>query len=122
MDGLTELAPGLAKRIADADADADEPVEVVIELAGAAPTTTGSRHERIAAARSAFETDLVPVTAAITAAGGEVLDAAWLNRTVRGSVPAGALGRLAADEHVAVIDLPRPLEPDAQPSASSPSP
>lgn len=120
MGGSTGLGRQLTERIAIADAA--EPVEVVIELAGSTPTSAGSRQERIAAARTAFENDLDAVRGTIAAAGGEVLEAAWINRTVRGSVPAGALAELAADERVAAIDLPRRLEPDAQANVSKPSP
>ncbi len=120
MGGSTGLGRQLAERIAAADAA--EPVEVVIELAGTTPAGSGSRQERIAEARTAFEADLDAVRGTIAAAGGEVLDAAWINRTVRGSVPAGALAQLAADDRVAAIDLPRRLDPDAQASVSKPSP
>jgi len=111
VHGHTGLSSRLAERIAQSDEG--EPVEVVIELANGHALPGGSRQERIAAARTAFEHDLASVEGTITAAGGKVLDAAWLNRTVLGRVPVGALRRIAADEHVAAVDLPRPVEADA---------
>lgn len=99
---------------------APEPVEVVIELAGApvtssGPATSGSRAERVAAAQAAFDRDVDAVRRTVAAAGGEVLDTVWLNRTVRGRVPAGGIAAVAADERVAVVDLPRRIELDASP-------
>jgi len=117
VSSSTELAPRLAERIAHADDD--EPIEVVIELAGDPPTTNGSRTERIAAARSAFERDLAAVTPTIAAAGGTIDDSVWLNRTVRGTVPAGEVERIAADDRIAAVDLPATIEPEGH-SAKSP--
>jgi hypothetical protein len=107
---LAKVAPRLAQRLVGMAAA--EPVEVVIELAGPPPETGGSRAERVAAARAAFDRDVVDVRRAVAAAGGEVLDAVWLNRTVRGRVPAGGVATVAADEGVAVVDLPRRIELD----------
>jgi hypothetical protein len=115
-----KVAPRLAERLGTTPPP--EPVEVVIELAGGPPPASGSRAERMAAARSSFARDLDAVRKTITAAGGEVLDAVWLNRTVRGRVPAGGIPAVAAAEGVAVVDLPRRIEPDAQPATNSPSP
>jgi hypothetical protein len=110
----------LAERI-DGMAPPD-PVEVVIELAGDAPAVAGSRAERMAAARSSFDRDVDAVRATITAAGGEVLDTVWLNRTVRGTLPAGGVAAVAADDAVAVVDLARRVDPDGQPATNEPSP
>ena len=117
MGSDTVLPPRLAERVADAAAD--EPIEVVIELAGDVPSTYGSRGDRIAAARSAFERDLAAVTPTITAAGGRIDGSAWLNRTVLGTVPAGEVERIAADDRIAAVDLPGTIEPNGY-SASCP--
>jgi hypothetical protein len=111
--GAGKLTPELAERVAGVEPS--EALEVVVELTGTALATKGSRQERIAAARTGFEGDLAAVTEAIGAAGGTVLEAVWLNRTVRARVPAGAIARVAAHGLVALVDLPRLLEADAEP-------
>ena len=113
-----KVAPRLAELLDELDPP--EPVEVVIELTGPAPATTGSRAERVAAARSSFSHDLAAVRATIVAAGGEVLDSAWLNRTVRSRVPAAGIAAVAADGAVAAVDLSHRIEPDTQPATNDP--
>jgi hypothetical protein len=116
----TKVSP----RLADELSRMSEPdtVDVVIELTPSGTPGSGTRAERVAAARSAFEDRLGSVTEAVTAAGGEVVDSAWLNQTVRGRLPAGRVEQVAADDAVAVVDLARPLEAEAQPATNKPSP
>jgi hypothetical protein len=115
-----KVAPRLAARL-DALAEPEQ-VEVVIELTCHETPASGSRQERIAIAKSSFERGLATVAEALAAVGGEVLDAAWLNKTVRGRVPAGEVARVAADDAVAAIDLPHRLEADAHPVTNDPCP
>lgn len=115
-----KVAPRLAERL-DALAEPEQ-VEVIIELMGREMPVSGSRQERMAAAKLSFERDVAAVTETIMAAGGEVLESAWLNQTVRGRVSAGKVARVAADDAIAVIDLPHRLEADAHPAMNDPSP
>jgi len=62
--------------------------------------------------RGAFERDAGALEQAVVAAGGQVLASAWLNRTIRARVPAGALRGLSAIDVVETLDLPRRLHPD----------
>ena len=111
-DPAEKVGPSLARRIAAADAQGQ--VEVVIELTGDVEVPAdGTRQQRIAAARSSFERDVAAVSDRIEAAGGEVLETAWLNRTLRGRLPAATVVRVAADDAVAAIDLPHTIQPDA---------
>jgi hypothetical protein len=106
-----KLSPRLVERLEMVDRVT--PIEVVVELRpldpGALPV--GSRHERVAALREAFQRELAPVAERIEAAGGSVLETAWLNQTVRSRIPAGQLGRVADDDAVVTIDLARPIHP-----------
>ena len=103
----------LAQRIDATNAQGD--VEVVIELSGAAEPLAGggTRQERIAAAKSSVERDLAAVSDRIRAAGGEVFETAWLNKTLRGRLPAATVARIAEDDAIAAIDLPHAIEQDA---------
>jgi len=96
----------------------DDTVDVVIELEpDEAPASTGSRAERIAAARAAFAAAADPVESAVVGAGGEVLDRAWINKTLLARVAAGSLERLSALRAVRAVDVPRKLRLQADPSA-----
>ena len=115
-----KLSSRLAERIDSVDESS--PVEVIVELHPAAMPTWGSRQERIAAVKEDFQRELESVAEKITAAGGQVLEAAWLNQTVRTRIPAGEVPRVAEDEAVSSIDLPKALEPEDHPSRTSPLP
>ncbi len=106
-DPPAKATPRLAAHLAAAGRS---DVEVVVELRPVPPPASGSRQERVAAARAAFDAGLTPVTARIAEVGGTVLETAWINQTVRVRLPAAAVGALAAVDEVAGIDLPRPLE------------
>ncbi|SDD47917.1 hypothetical protein SAMN05660690_4318 [Geodermatophilus telluris] len=114
-DGAGGPAGKLTARVAErlAQAGAGSPVEVVVELRPVEVPVTGSRAERTRAVRAAFERELAGVAERIAAAGGVVLETAWVDQTVRGSVPAAGLLAVAEDDAVTAIDLPRPLQPDA---------
>lgn len=106
QDPPVKATPRLAAHLA---AGAGPDVEVVVELRPLPPPASGTRQERIAAGRAAFDAELAPVAARVAQVGGEVLDAAWLNQTLRVRLPAGAVPELAAVAEVTRIDLPRPL-------------
>ena len=109
-----KLTSVLATRVEEADDD--EVLDIVLELKPAAgtvaDTSAGTRAEKIAARQEAFSHSSLPVETAIRQAGGEVVASAWINQTVRARVPAKGVGQLSDLEPVAVVDLPRALEPD----------
>ncbi len=108
-----KLSATLADRLDHADAA--DLVEVVVELQAAPPAGTGDgmpRAARIAAARDAFGVASYPVERAIQSAGGEVVDAAWINQTVRAKLPASAVASLVKLHEVRLLDLPRTLTAD----------
>lgn len=108
-----KLSPRLEAELA-ARAPGD-PVDVVIALAAPdvpAASAPAGRADAIAALKASFALRAESVTQTLTAAGGELLDSAWVNSTLRGRLPADRVGELAADEHVEGIDLPVRLEPE----------
>jgi hypothetical protein len=109
-DPGTKLSPRVTEQLAAVDGMS--PVEVIVEMQPVAVPSSGSRGERVAAVKAGFERELRSVAETIAAAGGRVLETAWINQTVRSSLPASEVLRVAADDAVAGIDLPRPLSPD----------
>jgi hypothetical protein len=88
-------------------------VDVVVELRSVdEPPPEGSRLERIHAKKDAFDGVSAEVERAVRAEGGEVVDRAWINQTVRAKVPARAIPRLALRDDISVIDVPHAIEPD----------
>ena len=108
--GAGKLSPRLAERIDSVDESS--PVEVIVELQPLDLPRTGSRQERMAAAKRRFELEVQSVVDKITEAGGQVLETAWLNQTVRSRIPAGGVPSLAEDDTVSGIDLPSRLAPE----------
>jgi hypothetical protein len=90
----------------------DDALDVIVELNSEPPATTGTREEQIAKRKAAFDADADDVKDVIQRLGGEVLDAAWINQTIRGRVPKRSLARLARHKRVAAIDAPAPITPD----------
>ena len=88
-------------------------VDVVVELRPVdEPPPEGSRLERINALKDAFDGVSAEVERAVRAEGGEVVDRAWINQTVRARVPASAIPLLALRDDISVIDVPHAIEPD----------
>jgi hypothetical protein len=89
----------------------DDQLDVVVELtpshepSGAATT----RQQKIAARKAAFDSDAAPIKQAIEDLGGEVLDEAWLNHTIRSRVPKKVLDDLADNDSIVALDVPEPL-------------
>jgi hypothetical protein len=110
-DPVAKLSPRVTERLASLDGRS--PVEVVVEMQPVVVPSTGSRASRIEAVRAGFEQELRGVAERIAAVGGEVLETAWINQTVRSSIPAAELLRVAEDDAVTGIDLPRPLTADS---------
>jgi hypothetical protein len=109
-DPVAKLSSRVTERLAAVDERS--PLEVVVEMQPVAVPATGSRTSRIEAVKAGFEEELRGVAERIAAVGGEVLETAWINQTLRGSIPAAELVRVAEDDAVTAIDLPRPLQPD----------
>ncbi len=88
-----------------------EPIDVVVELTPtpSPASASGSRGERIAQARTAFERQADAVRRMIVDAGGEVLGSAWINQTLRTRLPKQLLEQLALDERVARLDVTRAI-------------
>src|SRR5688500_15586696 len=86
----------------------DAPIEVVIELVVKPPAAvaTASRAEKIAQQRQDFLDVCAPIERRIEHLGGEVLDHAWINQTLRARVTPGALRELATADDVVSIDVP----------------
>jgi hypothetical protein len=95
-DPVAELSLRVTERLASLDGRS--PVEVVVEMQPVAVPASGSRASRIEAVRTGFEEELRGVAERIAAAGGEVLETAWINQTVRGSIPAGEVVWVAEDD------------------------
>ncbi|WP_405064995.1 hypothetical protein OG558_23875 [Kribbella sp. NBC_01510] len=92
------------------DADSGQAVEVVVALAPPVLPDEGSRGQKIAAAKQRFEREVASVSERIASAGGEIIDAAWINSTIHTRLRAEQVDDLAADEHVVTMDLPTKLE------------
>lgn len=108
----SKLTSSLASRIQRVEAD--DLVDVILELQPIDPSIASharSRSERIAAHQEAFSRESQPVETVIRQCGGEVIGSAWINQTVRARVPAKVLGQLSDLEPVALLDVPRTIEP-----------
>jgi hypothetical protein len=88
---------------------ADDGFVVIIELPPVLVEPRGSRSERIDRALSAFLAIAGPVKAAVESLGGDVIDEAWINSTLKCRIPATALKALAERDDIKKIDLPRSL-------------
>lgn len=90
-------------------------VEVVVELTPL-PADTGAqgatRSAKIASYQQAFAESLQPVKELILRQGGDVLDSAWVNQTVKAKLPVSSLSQLAQLNQVTAIDLPHTLSAD----------
>jgi hypothetical protein len=106
-DAGAKLTDRVTERIRSVDQSS--PVEVIVELHPLRSPTEGSRAERIAAAKADFEHSLRDVAERIEEVGGQVIETAWLNQTVRSRIPAAGLERVAETDAVEAIDLPQQL-------------
>ncbi|HYL04688.1 MAG TPA: hypothetical protein VE075_01530 [Thermoanaerobaculia bacterium] len=92
------------------------PVEVVVEVGtkASAPSgrAAGSRAEKIAALKQVFSASAEPIERAIERSGGEVLDRAWLNQSLKARLPREAVEALGEREDVERLDMPAALTPD----------
>ena len=96
-------------------ADPNEDVVVILEMAPQEPpkaATTLQRQQLIAARRAQFEEQASPIEQTIQNMGGEVLDRAWINNTMKARVPARAVKTLIDVDGVETVDIPHRLQRD----------
>lgn len=71
-----------------------------------------SRQDRIAKLQEDFTDQSAAVISKIAEAGGEVLDHAWINKTLKVRVPAERIGDIIAETEVKAVDLPERIQPE----------
>lgn len=104
---LAELAGSLSSEI--------EMIDVVVELDHGSVDTLKkleqhkSRIEQIAFRKESFARTSSPVEDAISEVGGEVIDKAWINYTLRAKLPARGLQRISELDEVDALDSPQEL-------------
>lgn len=107
---LSKVTQQLAEQVAGRPDD--EEVDVVVELQRLTAPGEGSKKERVVAMKKAFERSATGLRRTIAELGGEVVDSAWINQTLRTRVPKRALEGLEADDRVVALDTPRTIEPE----------
>ena len=105
MGSPANITPDLAAEVEAAEAS--NMLDVVVELDGDLDEASD-----IATAKAAFERAATPVSKVISGSGGEVLEGAWINHTLRARVPAGSIPDVAGADGVSVVDVPHALEAD----------
>ena len=96
-------------------ADPDEDVVVVVEMTPNGPTESVApqqRQRQIAALRMTFEKQASPIERTIHDVGGEVLDRAWINNTMKARLPARAIKELLDIDGVKSVDVEHRLHRD----------
>jgi hypothetical protein len=105
MSSPDKITPDLAAEV-DA-AESSNMLDVVVELNGDLEEAGD-----VVTAKAEFERAAEPVADVISGLGGEVLEGAWINHTLRARVPAGAVSDVAAADGVSVVDVPHAIEAD----------
>lgn len=105
MDARAKITPDLAAEV-DA-AESSNLLDVVVELTADDPEAAD-----MAAAKAAFARAAEPVADVISASGGQVIEGAWLNHTLRARVPAGAVPEIAGADGVSAVDVPHRIQAD----------
>lgn len=88
-------------------------VEAIIQVTVPASTETLKRERKIPEYRQAVEEALRPVAILVRDLGGDVLDEAWINATLRVKLPVESFGPLTDDAAVTRVDLPSRLKPES---------
>lgn len=110
---MAKLSPKLRQRLAATPAG--QAVEVVVEVgtkAGAPLAPAAGRAEKITTLKKNFSASAGPIERAIESSGGEVLDRAWLNQSLKARLPREAVEPLGEREDIERVDMPAPLQPD----------
>ena len=105
MGSTAKITPDLAAEVEAVESS--NLLDVVVELNGDLEQAAD-----VASAKAAFERAAVPVSKVIAGSGGEVLEGAWINHTLRARVPASAVSDVAEAEGVSVVDVPHAIEPE----------
>jgi hypothetical protein len=105
MGSPANITPDLAAEVEAAESS--NLLDVVVELHGDLEEAAD-----MAAAKAAFERAAAPVSEAISGSGGEVLEGAWINHTLRARVPAASVPDVAGLEGVSVVDVPHAIRPE----------
>jgi len=111
LSDVAILTPGLIERL---EAAAGDPlIDVILEVhaqPAAEPATRAlSRTEAIAATKQRFSEAAAPVEQHVMKLGGEILERAWINGSIRARVPVSSIRQLADAEGIASIDVPHTL-------------
>jgi hypothetical protein len=108
LSDVAILTPGLIERL---EAAAGDPlIDVILEVhaqPAAEPATT--RTEAIAATKQRFSEAAAPVEQHVMKLGGEILERAWINGSIRARVPVSSIRQLADAEGIASIDVSHTL-------------
>ncbi|HEY6730199.1 MAG TPA: hypothetical protein VI039_04155 [Solirubrobacterales bacterium] len=84
----------------------DDLLDVIVELS----PDPASESESMAAEKESFEKAAEPVDEAISRHGGEVIDKAWINRTLLAKIPAAKVAELTSLDEIVALDAPRQIE------------
>jgi hypothetical protein len=111
---MLKLSPDLRRTLAATQkgGTVDVVVEVGKKVGMAAEPASGDRAEKIAALKTHFSASAEPIERAIERSGGEVLDRAWLNQSLKARLPREAVEALGDREDVDLVDTPRALWTD----------
>lgn len=89
-------------------------VEVIVELSGtnggSHSSLNGTKSNQIKFLKESFSKQLHDVERIIKTFGGDVIDSAWINHTLKVQMPRSSLKHLADIQCVELIDLPRKLK------------
>jgi hypothetical protein len=69
-----------------------------------------SRQDRITKLREDFAEQSAAVASAIEKAGGEILDQAWINKTLKVRVPVKNIESITGEKEVTSVDLPETVQ------------
>jgi hypothetical protein len=114
-----KISSDLRQRIASGGPG--EMLDVVVELSNPGPEAASevenargivSRGERIAAEKQRFVEQATPVQELVSSLGGEVVEHAWINKTLRARIPAEQIEHLINAPGVGAVDVPHRLTRD----------
>jgi hypothetical protein len=110
---IEKLTHQLAEHI---EKTAEDMLEIIVELDPArgeqivSESGEMSRQDRIAKLREDFADQSAAVTSAIEKAGGEILDQAWINKTLKVRVPVKNIDSITGEKEVTSVDLPETVQ------------
>jgi len=112
---MPKLSSNLRQRLASTPEG--HQVDVVVEVGGRAERpsgepVSGDRAQKIATLKKDFTALAAPIERAIERSGGTVHDRAWLNKSLKASLPREAVEALGEREDVEMVDTPRSLQAD----------